>query len=39
MIYVFLSNEVNLLKRRIDSLIKESNINNIEDRSRVINTD
>lgn len=29
MIYVFLSNEVNLLKRRIDSLIKESNINNI----------
>lgn len=29
MIYVFLSNEVNLLKRRIDDIKKESKINNI----------
>lgn len=29
MIYVFLGSEVNLLKRKIDDLIKESNINNI----------
>ena len=29
MIYVFLGSEVNLLKRKIDDLIKESSINNI----------
>ena len=29
MIYVFLGNEINLLKRRIDGLKRELNINNI----------
>ena len=29
MIYVFLGNEINLLKRRIDDLKRELNINNI----------